>query len=177
MKTLVICVLVLPYVLTSYAQVAIPTPASSALVPCHDVSGSLNTIAEKWKAGYNDGEAAKVAALYTEDAFSLTQHYITGIVHGRPAIQAYIQNGIDAHYQVDRIEVLRQECVADIAYTITRYESTNAGQKAFGLNIVVLKNIGGRWMIVAHESTVPDPSTAIQRLRIPDTSVAPDRNP
>jgi uncharacterized protein (TIGR02246 family) len=177
LKAVVILVLVLALAAVAYPQVGIAPPSIAAIAQCNDANGSLNTIAEQWKAAYNDGNAAKVAALYAEDAYYLTQHYVTGIVHGRAAIQAYVHNGVDAHYQVDRIEVLKQECVGDFAYTVTRYESTNAGQKAFGLNIVVLKKIGGRWMIVAHESTVPDPTTAIQHLKIPETSVSPDRNP
>jgi hypothetical protein len=120
-----------------------------------------------WKNGYNDGEAAKVAALYTEDATYLTQHFVTGIVQGRPKIQAYVQRGVDAKYHIDSIEVLSTGCSGKLAYAITRYESTNGGQKAFGVNILVLKKIGKKWLIVAHESAVPDPATAIQSLEGP----------
>ena len=54
-----------------------------------------------------------------------------------------------------------------MAYAIDRYESTNAGQKAFGVNLVVLKKTGRKWMIVAHEAAVPDPA-AIRSLDPPD---------
>jgi hypothetical protein len=120
--------------------------------------------ADVWKNGYNDGEAAKVAALYTEDATYLTQHFATGIVQGRSKIQAYVQRGVDAKYHIDSIEVLSTGCSGKMAYAITRYESTNGGQKAFGVNILVLKKLGKKWLIVAHESAVPDPATAIQSL-------------
>jgi ketosteroid isomerase-like protein len=123
--------------------------------------------AVSWKNGYNDGEAAKVAALYTEDATYLTQHFVTGIVQGRPKIQAYVQRGVDAKYHIDSIEVLSTGCSGKMAYAITRYESTNRGQKAFGVNILVLKKTGKKWLIVAHESAVPDPATAIQSLESP----------
>ncbi len=33
-----------------------------------------------------------------------------------------------------------------------------------GVNLVVLRKIGGRWVIVAHESAVPDPANSIQFL-------------
>ncbi len=49
----------------------------------------------------------------------------------------------------------------------SRYQATNAGQTVFGVNLVVLKKIGNRWLIVAHEAAVPDHATAIKRL---DTS-------
>jgi hypothetical protein len=45
-------------------------------------------IIEQWREGYNSGSASKVAALYKEDAYYLTQHFITGIVKGRAAIQS-----------------------------------------------------------------------------------------
>ena len=52
------------------------------------IDKALRNVTEQWKDGYNNGNAAKVAALYSEDAYYLTQHFVTGIVHGRAAIQA-----------------------------------------------------------------------------------------
>jgi uncharacterized protein (TIGR02246 family) len=158
MKNVIICyVVLLAAVLPTQAQ-----PASS----CNEKA--FQEIIAQWKDGYNNGDAAKVAALYAEDANYLTQHFVTGIVHGKAAIQAYVQRGIDARYQVESIKILRQECSGDFAYAITRYDSNNGGQKAFGVNLVVLKKTAGRWLIVAHEAAVPDPATAVQSLEIPE---------
>jgi uncharacterized protein (TIGR02246 family) len=132
-----------------------------------DDEKAIRQIAEKWKNGYNDRDAAKVASLYAEDAYYLTQHFVTGIVHGRADIRAYIQRGVDTGYHIDSVEIISTGCYGSLAYTVGRYESTNAGQKAFGVNIVVLKKTGDRWLIVAHESAVPDPATAIQHLDTP----------
>ena len=99
---------------------------------------ALRQISEQWKEGYNHGNAAQVAALYTEDAYYLTQHFVAGFVHPRSQIQAYVQRGVDARYHIDTIEVVRLECAGDFAYTVTRYESANAGQKAFGVNLVLV---------------------------------------
>jgi ketosteroid isomerase-like protein len=125
---------------------------------------ALREIPEMWKDDYNQGEAAKVAALYTDDAYYLTQHFVTGVVHGRAAIQAYVQRGVSAGYRIDAIDIWSMDCSGDLAYTVGRYESTNAGQKAFGVNLVVLRKMAGRWKIVAHEAAVPDPATAVQSL-------------
>lgn len=125
---------------------------------------AVRQIIEQWKDGYNNGNAAKVAALYSEDAYYLTQHYITGIVHPRSAIQAYVQRGIDAKYHIDSIEVLYMDLSGSFGYVITRYDSTNGGEKGFGVNVVVLKKIDGNWLIVAHEAAVPDPEQAIRDL-------------
>jgi uncharacterized protein (TIGR02246 family) len=149
------------------------TGASRGAIPQNSCSSAderaVRQISEQWKDGYNNGNAAKVASLYTEDAYYLTQHFAAGFVHPRSQIQAYVQRGVDARYHIDTIEVVRLECSGDLAYTVARYESTNAGQKAFGVNLVVLQRVGGKWLIVAHESAVPDPATAIQSLDPPTT--------
>ena len=72
---------------------------------------------------------------------------------------------MNAKYHIDSIRILSTDCAGDMAYSIDRYESTNDGQKAFGVNVVVIKKFGGDWRIVAHESAVPDPATAIKDLR------------
>jgi uncharacterized protein (TIGR02246 family) len=125
---------------------------------------ALRQIADTWKDAYNAGDSSKVAELYTQDAYHLTQHFVTGIVQGRANIQAYVRKGTDAHYHVDKIEVIKTACAGDFAYAISRYESTNAGQKAFGVNLLVLRKIKGKWQIVAHEAAVPDVATAVQSL-------------
>jgi uncharacterized protein (TIGR02246 family) len=141
--------------------------ADSAETSC-SVSGddrALRDIPERWRAAYNAGDAARVAAIYSEDAYYLTQHFVSGILHGRADIQAYVQRGVDAKYHIDSIEVLTTKCSGDIAYVITRYRSTNAGRNDIGVNLVILRKSKGQWMIVAHEAAVPDPATAIQNLR------------
>lgn len=128
------------------------------------VKKAILTIIDDWKTGYNNADPDKVAALYTEDATYLTQHFVTGIVHGRLAIRAYVKKGTDAKYKIDKIDLLASDCSGDFSYGITRYESTNGGQKAYGVNVVVLKKLNGKWMIVAHEAAVPDAASAIQTL-------------
>jgi uncharacterized protein (TIGR02246 family) len=127
---------------------------------------AIRQIAVQWKDRYNSGDAAGVASLYAENADYLTQHYITGIIHGRATIQAYVQRGVDAHYHIDSIQILSMGCSSNIAYTVGRYESTTAGQKAMGVNLVVVRKMNGRWYIVAHEAAVPDPATAVRHLDI-----------
>lgn len=125
---------------------------------------AIAAIADTWRESYNAGDAAKVAGLYSKNAYYLTQHYVDGIVHTRPFIQAYVQRGAEARYHIDSIETLSTVCDTDFAYAITRYRSTNGDQKAMGVNLVVMRKIEGKWLIVAHESAVPDPATAIQTL-------------
>lgn len=133
------------------------------------VNQAISAIVEKWKKGYNSENPDEVAGLYAPDATYLTQHFVTGIVHGRSAIKAYMKKGTDAHYRIEAIRLLASDCSGEFAYAITRYESTNADLKAFGVNLVVLQKMDGKWLIVAHESAVPDPAIAIQSLEIPTT--------
>jgi hypothetical protein len=76
-----------------------------------------------------------------------------------------VQRGVDARYHIDSIDILATQCSGDFAFAITRYHSTNAGRNDIGVNLVVLSETNGQWMIVAHEAAVPDPATAVQRLR------------
>jgi uncharacterized protein (TIGR02246 family) len=127
---------------------------------------AIEAIIQQWKDGYNNGHAEKVAMLYTPDAWYLTQHFITGIVQGRPAIQAYVQRGIDAKYHIDSIRILKLRYFDNVAYVIDRYDATNGDRKDFGLNLVVLRNNKGHWLIVAHEAAVPDQANAVRSLDI-----------
>lgn len=160
--TLALCV-----VPSTQAQTSEPAsdsvPATRCSVPSDD--RAIRDIPERWKAAYNAGQASQVSALYSDDAYYLTQHFVTGIIHGRADIQAYVQRGIDAKYRIDAIEVLATQCSGNFAYAITRYRSTNASRNDIGLNLVVLRKINNQWLIVAHEAAVPDPATAVQHLR------------
>ncbi len=145
---------------------------------------AIRKMADQFRDAYNRGDAAEVAALYSDGAYYLTQHYADGIIEGRKNIQAYVQRGVNAHYQIDSIEVLKTNCACsspmpslkariqgakptrrcNLAWAISRYHSTNDGQKAMGVNLIVLRKVQDTWRIVAHESAVPDPATAIKKL-------------
>ena len=131
------------------------------------IDSAIQRITTVWKDAYNEGNPNRVAALYSADATYLTQHFATGIVHGRPAIAAYVKRGTDAKYRIDSIKVLASDCSRNFAYAITRYDAMNGKERTFGVNLVVLRKIKGEWLIVAHEAAVPDPSSAIQSLDLP----------
>ncbi len=149
-----------------------PASTSSVAATAHACSNPAaiqiaQQMIDTWKAAYNGGDAARVAALYTDDADYLTQHFVTGVVHGRAQIQAYVQRGVDARFHIDSIQILSVGCVPDLIYVVDRYESTNAGQKAMGVNLVVARRTPAGWRIVAHEAAVPDPATAVQHIDVP----------
>lgn len=173
---LVLCV-------TAFGQQGTQSIPAANSCPAADES-AIRKIADDFRDAYNRGDAAQAAALYTDGAYYLTQHYVDGIIEGRKNIQAYVQRGVDAHYHIDSIEVLKVNCACatpmpslkarirgaratrrcNFAYALARYHSTNAGQKAMGVNLIVLRKFQNDWRIVAHESAVPDPATAIKKL-------------
>ncbi len=162
MKLLAVLVLIL---LSTFAAAADPhadpVPTTRCSVPADD--RAIRAVADELKDAYNTGHPEKIAALYAPDAYYLTQHYATGILHGRDEIHAYMKGGTDAGYKIDKIEIYSTFCSGKVAYSVGRYYSTNGEQKAFGGVTVVLRKIRGKWLIVVHQTSVPEP-TAIQKL-------------
>jgi hypothetical protein len=39
---------------------------------------------------------------------------------------------------------------------VSIYEATNNGQKVSGRNLIVLRKLGGKWLIVSHMTVVPE---------------------
>jgi ketosteroid isomerase-like protein len=76
------------------------TVSSSPEQPASADRESIRQIPEDWIRFYNAGDAAKVAAVYTEDGYYLSAHILA---HGRPAIPAYWERGIKADGHIDFI--------------------------------------------------------------------------
>lgn len=144
MKTLCLFLLV---AVSALAQQDAPLPGDEQ---------QLRHIGDQWKDDYNRKDAAALAALYSPDACYVSQHVKGGMIHGRDAIRANHQRGIDGGGHIDSIEIARLEIVGDLAYSVGTYRATNAGQSVTGRNILVFRKIGGKWLIVAHTSVVPD---------------------
>ena len=113
----------------------------------------MEGIAENWRNAYNAGDASKVAALYTEDAYYLSAHILA---HGREAIKKYWQRGITAGGHIDFIRPLTTFSSGELAYSAGTYQATNAGTTVDGRILLVLRKIKGKWLIAAHETVVRD---------------------
>ena len=137
---------------TVLATVARGWPDGEAAV-AQSTDQALLEVAAAWKAAYNAKDAAAVASLYAPDAYYVSAHVVA---RGRPEIQAYFQRGIDAGGHIDAIQILASGQSGDLAYWVGTYEATNAGQKVRGRNVVALRRVRDKWLIVAHESVVAD---------------------
>jgi len=133
-------------------QTAIPRPEVREGPMSADES-TVRQISEDWIKSYNAGDAAKVAALYTEDGYYLSAHILA---HGRRAIEAYWERGIEAGGHIDFIKPLTLYYTGDLAYFVGTYQATNAGVTVDGRILIVLRKVNGKWLMAAHETVVRD---------------------
>ncbi len=114
---------------------------------------AIRQISDDWIRFYNAGDAAKVAALYTDDGYYLSAHILA---HGRPAIEAYWERGIKAGGHMDFIKPLTLYYTGDLAYSAGTYQATNAGVTVDGRILIVLRKVNDHWLMAAHETVVRD---------------------
>lgn len=95
----------------------------------------IRQISEDWIRFYNAGDAAKVAALYTDDGYYLSAHILA---HGRQAIQAYWERGIKPGGHIEFIKPLTVYYAGDLAYCPGTYQATD------GRILIVLRKVNGR---------------------------------
>ena len=133
-------------------QTAAQKPESSEQ-PMSADEVAIRHVPEDWIRFYNAGDAAKVAALYTEDGYYLSAHILA---HGRQAIEAYWERGIKAGGHLDFIRPFTIYLKGDLAYCAGTYQATNAGVTVDGRILIVLRKVDGKWLMAAHETVVRD---------------------
>lgn len=121
--------------------------------------GASATLAQKWIEGWNNGDIASVAALYTEDGDLLGSS--GQMSRGRAEIESYLTDLKEGALAGATLSIGEQEihcvsentCVSDNTYELSG-ETTLSGLTT----IVMVKQEGGAWLIGAHRSRVPVPS-------------------
>lgn len=135
----------------SMPQATVPKPEAGER-PMSD-EADIRQVSEDWIKFYNAGDAARVAGLYTEDAYYLSAHILA---HGRQEIQAYWERGIKAGGHIDSIKPVTLYYTGDLAYCVGTYQATNAGVTVDGRILIVLRKVDGKWLMAAHETVVRD---------------------
>ena len=107
-----------------------------------------------WREAYNGGDAANLIPLYAEEAEYISGHVDGLVASGRSNVVAYFQQGIDMGGHIDDIEIQSVSYSCDLAVLFCKYQATNAGEKASGRNMLVLRKIGSRWLIIRHMTVV-----------------------
>jgi uncharacterized protein (TIGR02246 family) len=141
--------------------IALPLAAPQTAAPKPEVherprsadEAAIRQALEDWIRFYNAGDAAKVAALYTDDGYYLSAHILA---YGRREIEAYWARGIKAGGHIDFIRPLTLYYTGDLAYCAGTYQATNAGVTVDGRILIVLRKVNGKWLMAAHETVVRD---------------------
>ncbi len=146
---LILFALLLPW-LTSYSQ----HMDQSQLVYGDSGSAEFRQLAERWIAAYNGTDANALAPLYAEDAQYISGHVPGLVADGRKQVIANFQKGMSAGGHIDSLELLSASQSCDLANVLCRYDANNSGQKASGRTLLILRKIGGRWLIALHMTVV-----------------------
>jgi uncharacterized protein (TIGR02246 family) len=102
---------------------------------------------EEFEAAYNSGDAARVAALYTEEGQLLPPN--ADFMVGREAIQAFWQGAMDAGIASAKIEILEVEGHDDTAIEVSKYAlcAQDGTELDAGKFIVIWKRVEGGWKL------------------------------
>lgn len=108
----------------------------------------LNTIAaanDKFMENFKSGDAASLAALYTEDGQVLPPN--SDFVTGHEAIQAFWQALMDMGIREAKLEILEVESHGDTATEVSKFTLLGEGKQMLneGKYIVVWKQDQGQW--------------------------------
>jgi ketosteroid isomerase-like protein len=124
-------------------------------------AGDFTDTSERWEKAYNAGDAAGVAALYTEDGVVLPPH--AEAATGRKAIQAFVEKDIAASKgSVLEIESVEYSKAGDLGFARGSWRMKDASGTVLdeGNWIEVRKKVGGKWLIhndIWNSSRPPSP--------------------
>jgi uncharacterized protein (TIGR02246 family) len=112
-----------------------------------EVRDAIAAGVENFMATFNRGDAAGLAALYTENGQILPPN--SDFVTGRQAIQAFWQGAMDMGIKSVKLETVEVEGYGDTAIEVGKYTlSGEAGQVLdTGKYIVIFKQVDGQWKL------------------------------
>jgi ketosteroid isomerase-like protein len=116
-------------------------------------AAAIEKLRNTWVQEFNAGHADKVAALYSQDAVMMRWD---GSMHGRDSILALLQKSIGTGAHDYTVNSLHSERSGDLGYDSGAYNVTLRDRVVEGNYLIVVKNVGGKWWIVAH-AAVPNP--------------------
>ena len=109
---------------------------------------TIEKLNDVWTAAFNKGDAAAVAALYTEDAYILPPG--SAMVKGRAAIEAFwrqaAQQMTDAKLTTLDVLPLGRSAAREIG-TVTLKTKSHPPQEVVGKYVVVWRKIGRDWKL------------------------------
>jgi uncharacterized protein (TIGR02246 family) len=118
------------------------------LVHGQEDEAAVKAAAQAWEAGWNAGDAAAIAAVYTEDATVMPPE--SEPVQGREAIQAFWQAAIDATPNTtEELETVHVQVLGDTAIEVGSYTNTGPGGEHLdhGKFVAIWQKVDGEWKI------------------------------
>lgn len=109
---------------------------------------------ESWREAYNSKDAKNLVAFYSADASYISSHVEGLEANGRDALIANFQKGMSMGGHIDSIEILNMNVSCDQATLLTKYHANNSGQIAVGRNLLVMRKVQGKWLIILHMTVV-----------------------
>jgi uncharacterized protein (TIGR02246 family) len=122
--------------------------AIATLAACVAMAADYADTSEQWEKAYNAGDAAAIAALYTEDGVMMPPN--AEMAKGKQAIQAYLEKHItDAKGMTLELETVDGSKTGDMGYARGTWRMKDASGKVVdeGKWIEVRKNVDGKWRI------------------------------
>jgi uncharacterized protein (TIGR02246 family) len=107
-------------------------------------------IASKWQTAYNNGDATKIADLYTQDAVWVRP---TKIDKGKAEIEKAVANLIKQFPKLT-VEVAGAQQNGTVVWYYSNYTLANGSTGHSGLTLV---NNGGSWRIANHMTNITPP--------------------
>ena len=109
---------------------------------------TIEKLNDAWTAAFNKGDAAAVAALYTEDAYVLPPG--SAMVKGRAAIEAFwrqaAQQMTDAKLTTLDVLPLGRSAAREIG-TVTLKTKSQPPQEVVGKYVVIWRKVGRDWKL------------------------------
>jgi len=109
---------------------------------------TIEKLNDVWTAAFNKGDAAAVAALYTEDAYVLPPG--SDMIKGRAAVEAFwrqaAQQMTDAKLTTVDVLPLGPDAAREIG-TVTLKTKSQPPQEVVGKYVVVWRKIGADWKL------------------------------
>ena len=105
----------------------------------------IEAVNDAFMAAFARGDAAGMAAVYTEDAEILPPK--SNVVSGRSAIHTFWQGALDMGLKAAELKTVELESADDLAYEVGTYRLMARGNQVAdeGKYIVVWKREGGEW--------------------------------
>ena len=126
---------------------AVVAAAPASVLAAENVRTAVEAGNKQFVDHFGKGDAAGVAALYTDDAQVLPPNGEP--VTGQAGIQKFWQGVMTSGVKGAKLTTVEAAAAADTAWEVGRYELSGADGKVLdgGKYVVVWKRVGGRWKL------------------------------